>query len=163
MSVNELTSPWQVPRSVKKLSCIAAIWRDEKLRGGRWKCWPRETGRERHTAASVQVRHCLGMRATMQAHSAAAGCGGGGGTDLPRERQQGTSDLWGSVSGSARRCQQTSVSQACVRNHNHAMANPQDFYQRFNSLDTSLVRCYWQIPVGWFKELFPTSQFAFVQ
>lgn len=29
-----------------------------------------------HVATTVQVRHCLGMQPTMQAHSAPADCGG---------------------------------------------------------------------------------------
>lgn len=41
------------------------------------------------------------------------------------------------------------------------MSNLKEFYQHFNSLDTSLAGYYHQIPVGWFKQLFPTSQFAF--
>lgn len=63
-----------------------------------------------HVAASVQVRHCLGMQATMQAHSASADCGSRDVTGLPCEGKQGTSDLQGRVSGSVLQCQQTSVS-----------------------------------------------------
>lgn len=37
-------------------------------------------------AASVQVRHCLGMQAKMQAHSAPADCDSRDVTDLPWER-----------------------------------------------------------------------------
>lgn len=50
---------------------------------------------------------------------------------------------------------------ACTLSQNPAMANLGEFYQHFNSLDTSLAGCDHQIPVGWFKQLFPTSQFAF--
>lgn len=39
-----------------------------------------------HAAASVQVRHCLGMQATMQVHSAPADCGSWDVADLPCER-----------------------------------------------------------------------------
>lgn len=110
-----------------------------------------------HVAASVQVRHCLGMRATMQVHSAPADCGGWDGTDLPNS----TSDLQGGVSGLFLQCQPSSVSQPCTQSQNPAMSNLREFYQRFNSLDTSPASYYHQIPVGWFKQLFPTSQFAF--
>lgn len=107
-------------------------------------------------AASVQVRHCLGMQVTMQAHSAPADCGGRDAADLLHECKQAISDLQGRVSGSARQCQQTSVSQS------PATANHQDFYQLFNSRDSSLADYYHRIPAGCFKELLPTSQSAFV-
>lgn len=54
------------------------------------------------------------------------------------------------------------MSQPCARSQNPAKATLKDFYQRFNSLDTSPASYYHRIPVGWCKELFPTSQSAFV-
>lgn len=48
-----------------------------------------------------------------------------------------------------------------AQSQNPAMSNLGEFYQHCNSLDTSLAGYYHQIPVGWFKQLFPTSQFAF--
>lgn len=55
-----------------------------------------------------------------------------------------------------------SVNQACAQSQNPATANLKDFYQHFNSLDTSLASYYHRIPVEWFIEPFPTSQSVLV-
>ena len=111
-----------------------------------------------HVDTPVQVRRCLGMQPTMQAHSAPADC-------VSRD----VSDLWHSANRPSLiyiallaprpTPVPANIRQRAPRAEPAPPLQPTSriFYQRFNSLATSPPSYYHWSPVGRFKELFSSS------